>query len=82
MDRPRFYNRYIFPQHLLGATSAWQFVHVSDNVLTHAASIYICFALRPTSTMDHRAYKTLHMPLTVPDGFTVEQVRYRRFRAT
>ena len=25
-------------------------------------------------TMDHRAYKTQHMPLTVPDGFTVEQV--------
>ena len=25
-------------------------------------------------TMDHRAYKTLHMPLEVPDGFTIEQV--------
>ena len=25
-------------------------------------------------TMDHRAYKTLHMLLAVPGGFTVEQV--------
>ena len=77
MDRPNFHNRHTFPQPLLGATFAWQLVHVSDNVLIHAAAIYICLyslCLGQYPTMDHRAYKTLHMPLTVPDGFTVEQV--------